>query len=170
MSNGFYKGAIMTTEKSKVNDKDQICQLIDDWANAVRTKDADSVVSNYAPEVVSFDIAPPLRQRIGIDEYKKGLEAWFSTFQDSIGYEICELEIAVGSDLAFAHSIIHLSGKRKSADGVDIKVQEGEDTGGWMRLTLGFHKIDGKWMIAHEHSSVPMRMDGSNKAAIDLKP
>jgi ketosteroid isomerase-like protein len=35
---------------------------------------------------------------------------------------------------------------------------------------LGFRKIDGKWAIAHEHSSVPFYMDGSYKAAVDLKP
>jgi len=75
-----------------------------------------------------------------------------------------------GGGLALAHSSIRLSGKRKSADGVDIKVQEGEDTDGWMRSTVGFRKTDGKWMITHEHSSVPMYMDSSNKAAIDLKP
>lgn len=160
----------MTGEKSKATDEAQIRQLMDNWARTIQAKDANGVVSNYAPEVVSFDIAPPLRQRVGKDEYKKGLEAWFSTFQDLIGYEIHELEIAVGGDLALAHSIIRLSGKRKSADGVDIKVEEGEDTDGWMRSTVGFCKIDGKWMITHEHSSVPMYMDGSDKAAIDLKP
>jgi ketosteroid isomerase-like protein len=40
----------------------------------------------------------------------------------------------------------------------------------WFRATLGFRKIDGKWTITHEHSSVPFYMDGSFKAAIDLKP
>ena len=40
----------------------------------------------------------------------------------------------------------------------------------WFRATLGFRKIDGKCAITHEHSSVPFYMDGSFKAAIDLKP
>ena len=40
----------------------------------------------------------------------------------------------------------------------------------WFRATLGFRKIDRKWTITHEHSSVPFYMDGSFKAAIDLKP
>ena len=38
------------------------------------------------------------------------------------------------------------------------------------RLTLCFRKIAGSWMVAHEHSSVPFYMDGSFRAAIDLKP
>ncbi len=160
----------MTTESSKVTDEAQIRQLLDDWAKALCAKDVDGVKSNYAPEIVSFDIAPPLRQRVGADEYGKGLEEWFSTFQDSIGYEIRELEIAVGGDLALAHSIHHLSGKRKTSEDSDITVRSGEDTDVWMRSTIGLRKIDGKWLIAHEHTSVPMYMDGSDKAAIDLKP
>jgi ketosteroid isomerase-like protein len=40
----------------------------------------------------------------------------------------------------------------------------------WFRQTLGLLKIDGAWKIAHEHSSVPFYMDGSFKAAVDLKP
>jgi ketosteroid isomerase-like protein len=35
---------------------------------------------------------------------------------------------------------------------------------------MGFRKVGGRWLIAHEHASVPLYMDGSEKAAIDLKP
>ena len=46
------------------------------------------------------------------------------------------------------------------------------ETNGSLRAsaTLGFRKIDDEWTITHEHSSVPFYMDGSFKAAIDLKP
>jgi ketosteroid isomerase-like protein len=39
-----------------------------------------------------------------------------------------------------------------------------------MRSTIGLRKIEGKWLVTHEHTSVPNYMDGSDKAAIDLKP
>jgi ketosteroid isomerase-like protein len=39
-----------------------------------------------------------------------------------------------------------------------------------VRMTLGCKRIDGRWRIAHEHVSVPFHMDGSYKAAIELKP
>jgi uncharacterized protein (TIGR02246 family) len=150
----------MTTEKSKVTDEAQIRRLIDDWTKALRAKDIDGLMSNYAPVIVSFDIAPPLRQRIGPPAYRKGLEEWFSTFQDSIGYEIRELEIDVSGDLAVAHSIHHLTGKRTTNEMTDV----------WMRSTVAYRKTDGRWMITHEHVSVPLYMDGSNKAATDLTP
>jgi PhnB protein len=39
-----------------------------------------------------------------------------------------------------------------------------------VRATVGFRKVDGKWRVVHEHVSVPFYMDGSYKAAVDLKP
>jgi ketosteroid isomerase-like protein len=47
---------------------------------------------------------------------------------------------------------------------------DGEKVDMWLRETLCFRKIDGKWKITHEHESVPFYMDGSFKAAVDLKP
>ena len=46
----------------------------------------------------------------------------------------------------------------------------GEDADVWARATVCYRKTDGKWMVAHEHVSVPFYMDGSNRAAVDLKP
>jgi ketosteroid isomerase-like protein len=40
----------------------------------------------------------------------------------------------------------------------------------WTRATIGFRKIDGRWLVVHEHVSVPFHMDGSERAALDLKP
>ncbi|MGH7804122.1 MAG: nuclear transport factor 2 family protein [Candidatus Binatia bacterium] len=47
---------------------------------------------------------------------------------------------------------------------------DGTKTDIWVRATVGFEKIDGAWMIVHEHVSVPFYMDGSFKAAVDLTP
>jgi hypothetical protein len=39
----------------------------------------------------------------------------------------------------------------------------------WVRSTAGYRKVNGTWKIAHEHVSLPLP-DGSDKAALDLKP
>jgi ketosteroid isomerase-like protein len=39
-----------------------------------------------------------------------------------------------------------------------------------VRATVCYRRIDGKWMVTHEHLSVPFYMDGSFRAAVDLKP
>jgi ketosteroid isomerase-like protein len=116
-------------------------------------------MSHYTRDILVFDLAPPL-QYVGIDAYRKNFKEWFSSFQGPIGYEIRDLSITAGGDVAFCHSINRISGSRTSREKTDV----------WVRATVGFRKIDGKWMVTHEHVSVPFYMDGSDKAALDLKP
>jgi ketosteroid isomerase-like protein len=40
----------------------------------------------------------------------------------------------------------------------------------WVRATVCFRRVRGAWKVVHEHSSVPLYMDGSERAAVDLKP
>jgi ketosteroid isomerase-like protein len=122
-------------------------------------KDADKILSHYVTNLMLVDLADPLKYR-GADTYKKSLNEWFSTFVGPIGYEFGDLEITAGSDVAFVHGITHMSGKRTNGENTDV----------WVRATVGLRKIDGKWLISHEHISVPFYMDGSDKAALDLKP
>ncbi len=137
-------------------DKTEIRQVIDSWAKALRTKDAAGVVSHHAASFVHFSLAPPLITAWGV----RGLKAWFSTWQGPIGYEISDLSITVGDDVAFSHSLNRLSGTKT----------DGRKSNIWFRQTLGFRRIGGEWKITHEHESVPFYMDGSLKAAVDLNP
>ncbi len=141
------------------NEEEQIRILIEDWAEALRVKDVDRYVSHYAKDIRLFDLAPPL-QYTGLDALRRSLEEWFPTFVGQIGYEIRGLQISMGNDTAFSHSLNHISGKRIT----------GEETDVWVRATVGFRKIVGTWLVTHEHVSVPFYMDGSNRAAVDLKP
>jgi ketosteroid isomerase-like protein len=66
----------MATEKDKAIDEAEIRQLIDNWTKAIRTKDPKAMMSHYTPDILVFDLAPPL-QYAGIDAYRKNLEEWF---------------------------------------------------------------------------------------------
>jgi hypothetical protein len=46
---------------------------------------------------------------------------------------------------------------------------DGSKSNVWFRETLGLRRAGGAWKIARSHESVPMSMDGSFRAAIDLK-
>jgi ketosteroid isomerase-like protein len=81
-------------------------------------------------------------------------------WQGPIGYEIRNLSILVGDDVAFSHSLNRMHGTKTDGAKGDL----------WFRHTFGFQRIKGEWKIAHEHESVPFYMDGSFKAAIELKP
>lgn len=67
-------------------------------------------------------------------------------------YQIRDLTITVGGDVAFCHSLIQLGGAL------------------WFRSTIVLRKIGGEWLITHEHNSTPFYMDGSDRAALDLHP
>lgn len=68
------------------------------------------------------------------------------------------MNIATGDDVAFCHSLNRMSGTKTDGEQMDV----------WVRESLCFRKIDGEWKITHQHESVPMYMDGSIRAAIDL--
>jgi ketosteroid isomerase-like protein len=145
------------SKKNKATDETQIRKLIDDWADALRNKDAEGVLSHYAPRPVHFSLAPPL---LSAAPDAKGLNAWFATWQGMIGYEIRGLSVTVGDHVAFSHSLNRMHGTMTDGSKSDL----------WFRYTLCFRKIGGEWKIVHEHESVPFYMDGSYKAAINLKP
>ena len=147
----------MNMQDSKITDEAQIRALINQRATALHAKDAQAVLSCLAADFIGFSLAPPL---ISTMTDAKAYEAWFATWQGPIGTEIRDLTIAVSGDLGVSHSLNLMTGT--AAGGHEVKL--------WYRQTLSFRKVGGQWKIAHEHDSVPFYMDGSFRAAIDLKP
>jgi ketosteroid isomerase-like protein len=107
--------------------------------------------------VVSFDLAPPLKHE-GFDQAM--MEDWFKTWNGQIGYEVTNQDIEVSDTLAVARSLDHMTGTKINGEKVDV----------WTRSTVCFRKEGGDWKVMHVHASVPFYMDGSLKAAVDLKP
>jgi PhnB protein len=130
--------------------------VIDEWANAIRAKDADGVVSLQTDDFVQFALAPPLRAE-ALD--RNGLEEWFSSWQGRIDYEIREQTITAGEEVAFSHSLNHMT----------ATTTDGQPTDLWFRQTMCLRRVSGEWRIAHEHDSVPLHMD-DGRAAVDLEP
>jgi ketosteroid isomerase-like protein len=88
------------------------------------------------------------------------LEAWFPTFTGPVGYEVRDLRVETCGDLAVSTSLDRITGSRTNGDATDV----------WVRATIVYRKLGGRWVVVHEHRSVPFYMDGSLKAAIDLAP
>jgi len=145
-------------ENSGTSAEVQIRALIDQRIEAVRGKNVDRALASIAPDVLMFDVVNPL-QAHGSDASRQRTEAWFSSFQGPIGVEMRDLSIATGGDVAFSHSLNRYSGTQTG--GVEIDM--------WVRATTCYRKVDGRWMITHEHQSVPF--DGENgQALLDLQP
>jgi ketosteroid isomerase-like protein len=137
----------------------EIRAQIDKLAEAIRGADLEGVKLRYAPDVVSFDVGPRL-QDVGAEAKWNNWIAVFTLFQRPIGVEVRDITITVGGDVAFGHSFNLLSGTLKN----------GTRSGGfWVRATYCFRKIDGNWLIVHDHASAPMD-PGSGKALLNLEP
>ena len=106
----------------------------------------------FAPGVVSFDLAPPL-QCLGADALRSHWERTFSACEGTIAYETHHVLVIVGGDVAFGHSL----------DWMRAKSANSQETARWLRWTACFRRADGRWLITHEHVSVPVDF-GSGKA------
>ncbi len=140
----------------------EIRKLMVGWETAMRARDPEGLVSRYAPEIVKFDLAPPLRRTGPEAQDVNRLRSWFSGFEGPIDYEIRDLTVTTGEDVAFCHSLNRLAATPlNSPQRFDL----------WFRATVCLRKVDGAWRITHEHTSTPFDMsDGSFRAALDLKP
>jgi ketosteroid isomerase-like protein len=136
-----------------------IRKLVHDRAAAFRNKNVSGVLETQTEDIVQFILSPPLKFAGETAFGREALKEWFDGFEGPLGYEVTELEVSASDDLAFCHSLNHLTGTSPKGERGDL----------WFRDTLCLRKIAGTWKITHEHSSVPFYMD-SMKAAIDLKP
>jgi uncharacterized protein (TIGR02246 family) len=121
----------------------QIKAIIEAWADAVRRHDLSGILAHHEQDIVMFDVPPPLQSR-GIDEYEKTWDLFFRYHKPSQAFDIEELAITAGEDVAFAVAIMRC-----------VSSDPPEEGGFLFRLTIGLRKIDGSWRIAHEHHSVP---------------
>jgi ketosteroid isomerase-like protein len=146
----------MPTQREE--DEAEITQQVSKIVAGIRAKDLDGLRRLYATDVVSFDVEPPL-QHVGIEAKLKNWAKVFTFFQDA-DYEVRDLTVTVGDDVAFGHAFGRLSGTLK----------DGTATNGmWVRGTFCFRKLDHKWLIVHDQVSVPLDI-ASGKGVIDLEP
>jgi len=122
-----------------------IRQRVEDWVKALRAKDIDRVASLYTSDIVSFDVAPPLRY-VGADRKRRAWQEVFAMVNGPFDYEVRDLSVTTQGELAFVHSLNHVKGILASGQGIDR----------WVRWTAGFRRIDGVWFVAHDHVSVPV--------------
>ena len=136
----------------------QIIGLLDDLTRAVRDRDVERSLASYGADVLAFDLVEPLQYE-GSDAVRRRLADWFSSFDGPIGYELSDVDVVAGEDVAYVHSLNHVQGTTTGGDEVDM----------WWRSTLGLRKRDGEWRVTHSHTSVPFDMETS-KASLDLVP
>ena len=140
------------------SDEAHIQQQLDKLVDALRDKDLDAVKAVYTTDVVSFDVEPPL-QHLGIAAKAQNWANVFTVFE-TVSYEIRDLHLTVGDDVAFGYAFGRLSGTLQNRTAA---------AGMWVRVTYGLQKIGGTWLIAHDQVSVPLDL-ASGQGVVDLEP
>jgi PhnB protein len=134
----------------------EIRQAIEARNAALSAKDVAGVMASGYAGFVSYSLAPPLKNVGG----KDALAGWFATWDGPIGLELKDLKVTAADEVGFASGLVHMTGRKTDGEAADL----------WHRMTFGLKRVRGAWKIVHEHSSVPFYMDGSFRAAVDLKP
>jgi len=142
------------------DDEAEIRALEGSFAAAFNAGDINAMMKHYVPDtsLVVFDVVPP-RQHLGAAAYRKAWVSFFAVFEGTPKIAITDLGITVDGNLAFSHSIQHVTGTDKRGHSIDRTV----------RVTDGYRKIDGTWLIALEHISVPVDL-ATGKADLASRP
>jgi ketosteroid isomerase-like protein len=136
----------------------EIITLMDRRSETIRTKDIEGLMSFYSPGIIYFDVVPPLLYT-GSAALRGRFLAWFDAYDGGIGQEIRDSSIEGSGDIAFASMLIRSSGTLKN----------GHEVGRWVRATSCCQWSNHRWLITHEHISVPVDLESGN-AVLDLAP
>jgi ketosteroid isomerase-like protein len=122
---------------------------VEDYAKAISAKDIDGVMSFFAPNLVSFDIAIKTLRYAGADGKRREWQRAFAAF-GSIDYEVRDLNVTTDGELAFVHAVNHVRGTLASGHITDL----------WVRWTACFRRIDDVWLVVHDHVSSQQTSSG----------
>ncbi len=134
----------MSVSNNRTADEAAIRELVEDWARAVRAKDLKGILANHSPEMLMFDVPPPLESK-GIDAYRKSWDLFFSWSDDPVVFDFNEMEITAGNDVAYVTALMRCAGTETKGERIKLE----------FRLTIGLRKIGGQWIVMHEHHSIP---------------
>ena len=137
-------------------DEGQIRECLDKWTRALRAKDLSALAALYTPDTVAFDLMPP--SQVDASHYLENFKRWFAAMSGPIDYEIHDLRITMSDDVAYSHNLGHVRGTRANGENADY----------WVRVTVGFKKLNGQWLVSHDHVSMPIDME-SGTAVRELR-
>jgi uncharacterized protein (TIGR02246 family) len=128
-------------------DDGAIATFIREWAHAVHDGNLDAVLADHARDIVMFDVPPPDQGVRGIDAYRDTWPPFFEWQRSGASFEITDLHVTAGDDVAFAYALLRCGTSEDLRDNPDHR----------LRLTIGLRKVDGRWVVTHEHHSFPDR-------------
>jgi uncharacterized protein (TIGR02246 family) len=142
-----------------MTDEQQVRNLIERWAAAVHAGDLPTVLTDHASDIVMFDVPPPERGVRGLDAYRETWPGFFEWQASGAVFEIESLDITVGAEVSFAFALL------RCGTAADLD----RDPGRRLRLTIGLRKVDGRWVVTHEHHSFTDATGSPDVAATEIR-
>jgi uncharacterized protein (TIGR02246 family) len=133
-------------EEAVMSDEAAIAAHIHRWAQAVHEGDLEAVLTDHSSDIVMFDVPPPDDGVRGLPAYRETWPSFFEWQRLGASFEIVELAVTAGADVAFAHALLRC--------GTADELEKHPDRR--LRLTIGLRKLEGRWMVTHEHHSFPI--------------
>ncbi len=136
--------AASSCSKATNDDVSQIQALEKNYIDAMNAKDLNGIMSVYVPDdsLIVFDSIPP-RQYVGANAYRKDYESVTAGFPGPWHVELIDWKIDTEGNLGYGHGFFHFVATDKDGKAWDST----------MRMTDVYRKINGKWLIVHEHGS-----------------
>jgi uncharacterized protein (TIGR02246 family) len=133
-----------TLDRSARQDEADIRALIAEWSRALEAKDVAKMTENYVPDALLYDAIPPYKT-VGVEAIRQAWNACFPFFPEKFKSEHRDLVVHVAGDVALVYGLHHF-----------VPEPAGDPIGeNWLRMTVGYRRIDGQWKVVHEHISTP---------------
>ena len=145
---------------NRSNDAAEIDASLQRLVAAVNAKDINGIMAYYSADesLLVFDALPP-RQYVGATAYRKDWEGFLAAYPTGVHAEASDWKVETEGNLAYGHGIFRTTGQDKDGKPLDLTV----------RVTDVYKKINGKWLVVHEHVSWPVDLE-TGKPDFSSKP
>lgn len=121
-----------------------IRQLLEEWTRVTREGPRDDVLGNHSDEVLIYDVLPPLKYESAA-AYRASWDEWQPDARDGMRFELEELVVTAGREVAFAHGLLQCGGT----------LPDGKMFRDTVRATFCLRKTGDGWKVFHQHISKP---------------
>lgn len=140
----------------------KVQDVLENYRTAIYEKDVEKFLSMYAPNVHIYDCWGNWESK-GISSWKENVVDWFNGLSEDgilLNVEFNDLVVEEDSDLAFVHCAVTFAAYQEDSGEKLRQITN--------RFTYGLKKVNGSWVIAHEHSSLPISIE-TGKGIFNLR-
>ena len=136
----------------------ELHDLVDERVRAVAARDGKTLGARQHPEVLAYGVLGTLSS-VGNDAVDEQMYAWFDGYRDGPRYTVYDLHVDADGSLGYCAFVYHVEGT----------LNEGTEVSMAVRATLVCKRFDGRWLVVHDHESVPFD-PATGSALVDLQP